>query len=129
MTELNPDIVIVEALLPPQAMLGETSRQVRDRLCGLQAIALGTAHNTGAGEIVTASVGDVRSHFINTRGLKRKPAKAAVIAQCRSLGWTVENDNEADAAAAWSYATALIDPRLAMRCSPLFKRIASVWPC
>ena len=126
--DLKPDIVIVEALLPPQAMLGETSRQVRDRLCGLQAIMLGAAHNAGAGEIVTATVGDVRSHFIGTRVLKRAQAKAAVMDKCASLGWTVANDNEGDAAAAWSYATSLIDPRLALRGSPLFSRIASVWP-
>jgi hypothetical protein len=128
MSTLKPDIVLVEALLPPDAMRGDTTRQVRDRLCGLQAIALGVAHNTGAGEIVIATVGDIRQHFINTRGLRRDRAKAAVMDQCRVLGWTVANDNEGDAAAAWSYATALIDPRLAMRTSPLFKRIASVWP-
>jgi hypothetical protein len=124
---LKPDIVVVEALLSTEAMRGKTSRQVRDRLCGLQAIMLGVAHNSGVGEIVTATVGDIREHFINARGLKRDNAKATVMAKCKTLGWTVANDNEGDAAAAWSYATALIDPRLALRGSPLFNRIASVF--
>jgi hypothetical protein len=124
--DVKPDIVVVEALLSTEAMRGKTSRQVRDRLCGLQAIMLGVSHNVGVGEIVTATVGDIREHFINARGLKRDSAKATVMAKCTALGWTVANDNEGDAAAAWSYATALIDPRLALRGSPLFSRIVSV---
>ncbi len=123
----KPDILVIEALLPPEAMHGETSRAVRDRLCGLHGIILGIAHNMGVGEIVTASVGDVRAHFINNRGLKRVQAKAAVMAKCEMLGWRVTDDNQGDAAATWSYACALIDPKLALRGSPLFNRIASIW--
>lgn len=125
--ELKPDILVVEALLPPEAMLGETSRAVRDRLCGLHSIMLGIAHNAGVGEIVTASVSDVRNHFISQRNLKRAQAKAAVMAKCEVLGWSVKDDNQGDAAATWSYACALIDPKLALRGSPLFNRIASIW--
>jgi hypothetical protein len=123
----KPDILVVEGLLPPQAMLGETSRAVRDRLCGLHGIILGVAHNAGVGEIVTASVGDVRNHFLGRRDLKRIQAKAAVMEKCKSLGWTVADDNQGDAAATWSFACALIDPKLALRGSPLFNRIASCW--
>lgn len=125
--ELKPDILVVEALLPPDAMIGETSRAVRDRLCGLHSIMLGVAHNAGVGEIVTASVSDVRNHFISQRKLKRAQAKAAVMAKCEVLGWSVADDNQGDAAATWSYACALIDPKLALRGSPLFNRIASIW--
>ena len=42
---------MIEALLPPQAMKGETTRMTRDRLCGLNAIILRVAHNAGVGEI------------------------------------------------------------------------------
>jgi crossover junction endodeoxyribonuclease RuvC len=125
--ELKPDILVVEALLPVDAMIGETSRAVRDRLCGLHSIMLGVAHNAGVGEIVTASVSDVRNHFISQRNLKRAQAKAAVMAKCQVLGWSVADDNQGDAAATWSYACALIDPKLALRGSPLFNRIASIW--
>lgn len=123
---VKPDILVLEALLPPEAMEGHTSRGVRDRLCGLHGIMLGIAHNAGVGEIVTASVSDVRAHFISERGLKRAQAKKAVMDKCQSLGWTVEDDNQGDAAATWSYACALIDPKLALRGSPLFNRIVSV---
>jgi hypothetical protein len=126
-SEAKPDILVVEGLLPPQAMPGETSTAVRDRLCGLHGIMLGIAHNCGVGEIVTASVGDVRAHFIGDRSLKRAQAKAAVMAKCQALGWRAKDDNQGDAAATWSYACALIDPKLALRGSPLFSRIASVW--
>lgn len=123
----KPDILVLEGLLPPEAMHGETSRAVRDRLCGLHGIMLGIAHNSGVGEIVTASVGDVRMHFIGTRSLKRAQAKAEVMAKCEMLGWAVADDNQGDAAATWSYACALIDPKLALRGSPLFHRIVSTW--
>lgn len=123
----KPDILVIEALLPPDAMHGETSKAVRDRLCGLHGIMLGIAHNSGVGEIVMASVGDVRNHFIGTRSLKRAQAKKAVMAKCQALGWSVADDNQGDAAATWSYACALIDPKLALRGSPLFQRIVSMW--
>lgn len=123
----KPDILVIEALLPPDAMHGETSKAVRDRLCGLHGIMLGVAHNSDVGEIVTANVGDVRNHFIGIRSLKRAQAKAAVMAKCQVLGWSVADDNQGDAAAAWSYACALIDPKLALRGSPLFSRIVSVF--
>jgi hypothetical protein len=123
----KPDIMVIEGLLSPEAMQGETSRAVRDRLCGLHGIMLGIAHNCEVGEIVTASVGDVRNHFISVRSLKRAQAKAAVMAKCQALGWSVADDNQGDAAATWSYACALIDPKLALRGSPLFSRIASIW--
>jgi len=100
---------------------------VRDRLCGLHSIMLGVASNSGVGEIVTASVGDVRNHFIGTRSLKRAQAKAAVVAKCEVLGWRVADDNQGDAAATWSYACSLIDPKLALRGSPLFNRISAIW--
>ena len=125
--ELKPDILVVEGLLSPLAMPGDTSAAVRDRLCGLHGIMLGVAHNAGVGEIVTASVGDVRNHFIGTRGLKRAQAKEAVMQKCQMLGWSVKDDNQGDAAATWSYATALINPKLALRGSPLFNRIVSSW--
>ena len=124
---LQPDIVMIEALLPPQAMKGETTRMTRDRLCGLNAIVSACAHNAGVGEIACVSVQDIRKHFISVRTLPRAVAKSEVMEKCKSLGWMVTNDNAADAVAAWSYACSLIDPKLALRGSPLFSRIASCW--
>jgi hypothetical protein len=124
---LKPDIVMMEGLLPPTAMRNETTRAVRDRLCGLNAILAACARKSGAGEVASAHVNDIRDHFIGTRTLKRQFVKRAVMEKCQELGWDVPNDNCADAIAVWSYACSLIDPRLALRGSPLFNRVASIW--
>jgi hypothetical protein len=118
----RPDIIIVESMLPPEAKLGTTSRDVRDRLAGLHGIIRGVAFLRGIYEIQQASVNDVRGHFIAMRGLKRDEAKAAVMQRCRKLGWLVINDNEADACALWHYAVCLLDPEQALRVSPLFNK-------
>ena len=117
-----PDIVIVEALLPPDAMKNKTSRQVRDRLAGLHGIIRAGAFRAGVGEISEASVGDVRAHFLGTRILKRLDAKRGVVQRCHDLDWYVTNDNEGDACALWSFAAGLIDPQQGLRVSPLFNR-------
>jgi crossover junction endodeoxyribonuclease RuvC len=126
-----PDILIIESMLPPDAMKNKTSRQVRDRLAGLHGIIRAVAKRKGVGEITEAAVGDVRAHFVGIRNLKRHDAKSAVIDRCQSLGWDVANDNEADACAIWSYACALIDPVQALSVVPLFNkrlRVISTWP-
>jgi hypothetical protein len=117
----TPDLVILEAMLPPAAMKGRTSRAVRDRLAGLHGIARAVAYHRGIYRIETATVSDVRAHFLSDRGLRRASAKREVTAVCQRLGWTVANDNEADACALWSYACGLLDPRTALRVSPLFR--------
>lgn len=123
---LKPDILMIEALLPPDAMKDKTSRATRDRLCGLNAIMTACARANGVGEIASAQVNDIRAHFIYNRTLQRKFAKMEVKRKCLELGWNVSNDNEADAAACWSYACSMIDPKLALRGSPLFGRVVSV---
>ena len=116
----RPDLLIMEAMLPPDAVRGSTSRALRDRLAGLQGIMKGVAHLRGIGEIAEATVGDIRGHFIGDRSLKRDHAKRTVMERCRALGWQCNDDNAGDALALWSYACALIDPKWALQVSPLF---------
>ncbi|SRR5580765_2245828 len=126
-----PDVVILESMLPPEAMKNKTSRQVRDRLAGLHGVIRAVAKRRGVSEISEAAVGDVRAHFIGERNLPRDEAKRSVIDRCQALGWDVANDNEADACALWSYACALIDPKTALSVVPLFNRklrVISTWP-
>ena len=120
----KPDVLILEALLPPIAMskVNATSAAALGRLSGLNAIVRATAHNMGVGEIAEASVGDIRAHFIGTRRMVRFDAKRAVMDRCKRLGWNVEDDNEADSLALWHYACSLIDPKLALNVTPLFGR-------
>lgn len=118
----RPDLIVIEALLPPQAMKGHTSRAVRDRLAGLHGIVRAVAFLRGVYRIETAAVGDVRGHFINDRACKRKEAKRETVEKCRALGWPCDDDNAADALAVWSYMCGLIDPATALQVSPLFNR-------
>lgn len=118
----RPDIVILESMLSPDAKVGATSSAVRDRLAGLHGVIRGVAFLRGIPEIAEASVGDVRAHFIGTRGMKSAPAKRETILRCRLLNWNAVDDNAADALALWSYATSLIDPKLALRVVPMFNR-------
>jgi len=114
------DMLAIERLLPPEAMRGRTSRQVRDRLAGLHGVIRAVARNAGVFDITVVEVGDVRGHFIGQRGAKREAAKSEVMRRCRALGWPVHNDNEGDACALWSHQVSLLNPKLALRVSPLF---------
>jgi hypothetical protein len=118
----RPDLLALEALLPPDAMRGKTSKAVRDRLAGLHGIVRAVACLRDVGKIETYSVGDVRSHFIGDRKAKRDVAKRETMRRCLQLDWHVQDDNAADALATWSYCCSLIDPRLALRTVPLFNR-------
>jgi len=114
--EPRPHSIILEAMLPPQALKGETSRATRDRLAGLHGIVRGVAHCRGIYDISDVSVLVVRQHFCGNRGC----GKQAVFDKCRKLGWPVTDLNESDACAAWHFACALVDPKVALEVSPLF---------
>ncbi len=118
----RPDLVVIEALLPPTAMKGKTSRAVRDRLAGLRGIAKAACFLRGIKSIEEADVGTIRAHFIGDRTLKRDAAKREVLRTCQRLGWAAEDDNAGDALACWSYAASRFDPEQALRVCPLFNR-------
>ena len=123
-----PDLIFVEAMLPPDAMKNETSRAVRDRLAGLHGIICAVAYLRGIHRIEAVTVGNIRGHFLGERALRRDAAKAATVERCRALGWKCENDNEGDALALWSYACAQIDPTTALQVSPLFNKALRIRP-
>jgi hypothetical protein len=114
--EPRPVSIILEAMLPPQAMKGETNRKTRDLLAGLHGIVRAVAHCRGIYEISDVSVLAVRRHFCGDQQAK----KHDVIERCQLFGWDVGNHNAADAAACWHFACSLVRPELAMQCSPLF---------
>lgn len=119
----KPDLLILESMLSPDAKVGKTNRDVRDRLAGLHACIRGVAYLNGIYEIDEATVGDVRAHFIQNRTLKRDPAKRAVLERCRQLEWITDRDlDAADALALWSYARARIDPEKGLEVVPMFNR-------
>jgi hypothetical protein len=120
----RPDIIVVESMLSPEAKVGNTSRDVRDRLAGLHGIVRAVAFLRGVYTVNEAGVGQVRAHFIGASNLKRAIAKREVVDTCCRLGWlsAATDDNAADALALWSYAVALIDPEQGLKLSPLFNQ-------
>jgi hypothetical protein len=116
----RPDIVIVEAMLPPTAKVGHTSADSRDRLAGLHGIVRAVTYLRGIYEIHEAGVSTVRAHFIGASNLKRDEAKRQVMHRCRELGWAIDDHNAADALALWSFCASTIDPEFGISISPLF---------
>jgi hypothetical protein len=118
--EHGPKLVVWEAPLAG-FKTGSTTNNVTTILFGLPAV-IGTAtYLRGGYDIRKADTRDVRLHFIGCNP-KRAVAKPMVMRQCRAMGWAVEDDNEADALATWSYMCSLIDPKLALAPTPLFAR-------
>jgi hypothetical protein len=79
----------------------------------------------GIGDVAAISVQDARKHFLGQATFKKNkagksPAKDYVLRQCEILGYKVSTDHEADAVAIFSYASALLNPRLAVLTTPLF---------
>lgn len=100
----RPDRLIYEE---PLQFRGDRSRGGNDELLhGLPAVIMAVAHLRGVFDVRKAPVKSIRMHFIG-KSPKRDLAKRATIAQCRTLGWQVADDNAADACALWSYACGL----------------------
>ena len=118
--ESSPDILALEELLPPIARRGATSTAAQHRLAGLHGIIRALAQQAQVPEVIAVNVLDVRAHFIHDRRLPREEAKRAVLKTCRLLGWSADDTDCADALATWSYTCALIDPKTAVRTTPLF---------
>lgn len=107
----KPDLVVVEA-----AVGGPKASQY---LVGLLACVQGQCADLGV-PCETHHLASVRKHFLGAnpslkqfkgnRAQQQKQVKALVLNRCRSLGWPVEDDNCADAAALWDYAQAVRNP-------------------
>lgn len=117
--DAQPDLIVFESPAVPSIMAGRTNIDTIKLLVGL-------AENLeewclGKVELREASVSQVRVHFIG-QNMKSALAKARTVERCRSLGWEVENTDQADACALWSYQTAWLNPHLAAYTTPLFQK-------
>jgi len=124
----RPDLIVLERLLPPIVVHGRTQTRTYERLAGLHAVIRSVAFELGIYRIETAPVQKIRSHFIGASNLPSEQAKLTVMRQCRKMGWAPASDDEGDALAAWHYACASIDPKLAIQVSPLFRPGVAIWP-
>ncbi|MFK4534325.1 hypothetical protein ABIA00_002508 [Bradyrhizobium ottawaense] len=120
-TEPDVRLIVFEAPMAPQHMAGFTTAHIIRVLIGLCAIVEECGH-AGGYDMREAKVSDVRQHFLGTNRIKRKEAKSATIDACTRLGWAPRDDNAADALALWHYQASLLEPKLAVQTSPLFRR-------
>jgi crossover junction endodeoxyribonuclease RuvC len=120
-TEYRPHTVVWEAPMPTSFKTSNVNTTTL--LYGLPAVIGTVAYIRGVFGIRKAETRDVRLHFIG-QNPKRVRAKPLVMQKCRAMRWEVEDDNEADALATWSYMCSLLDPRLALKVTPPFGRSA-----
>lgn len=120
-----PDVVAIEALLPPRVLKG-ASNEHHDVLAMIHGVIMGVCFMRGVYKVHHHSVNSVRAHFLHGIPYARGEAKTVTMRKCRSLGWLESADDDAaDACALWSYQAALIDPAQVVRISPLFGKVAS----
>ncbi len=114
---LHPRFVYYEAPFNAQDGRGHTNAKAIRSGLSLAAIAMAAGRNARA---LTAPghVQSWRKHFCG-EGRPKDP-KQATINRCRILGWTVANDDEADAAGLWSFGMAKHYPQWSPRSTPLF---------
>ena len=115
------ELIVFEAPMDPMLFVGRPRRpETARQLIGLAAIVEERTYDRGY-DVREARVSDIRRHFIGAN-LKRRAAKDATIEACRRLGWAPVDDNAADALALWHYQASILDPKLALQTSPLFRR-------
>lgn len=119
---LSPDLVVIEAPVG-----GPKTSQF---LVGLIACVAGAAHGRGV-PVKTYFPSTVRKHFLGKAltvrdfpsksiAASKNALKQVVISKCHMLGWTVNDDNQADACALWEYACAMESRAHKVNVGPLF---------
>lgn len=103
---LGPTRVIFEAPLPTNRTRKTNFETVRKLIC-IAGLTEKVALEKGVGIVREANHATVKKHFTG----HGRADKAETIAACRALGWDVDEENEADALALWSFAVSCWAPR------------------
>jgi Holliday junction resolvasome RuvABC endonuclease subunit len=109
--------VAIEAPIMPSD--GMTNASTITALMQLTGAARASVFRCGATEHLVA-VNTVRKHFIGKGNLPSAEAKAQTVRRCELLGWSVVDDNHADACATWAWCMASFFPKWAPKSTPLF---------
>ena len=110
----EPDQLYVEAAPNLAGMMQRgTNIETLQSLYGYHCLVLTVAESRGLrGKSV--DVQPARRWFLGFRP-RAGEGKAAVLTRCRVLGWTPNNNNEADAACVWDYAASIEAPSEALK--------------
>lgn len=119
----KPSLIVWEAPLSTSFTRGRTNSDTTTVLHGLPAVIGAVAFRLGVYDVRKAETKDVRNHFLGCNP-KRVKAKPMVMQMCAARGWSVADDNEADALAVWDFMCALLDPTLARQPKLMFARRA-----
>ncbi|MES2695095.1 MAG: hypothetical protein V4773_16600 [Verrucomicrobiota bacterium] len=111
------ELVVFESAASATAMSGRTTMDIIKWLVGMCEHLEEFCYERV--ELREGKTSDVRNYFIGNNP-KREIAKAKTIEKCRSFGWNVANDDEADACALWCYQVGQLRPDLAASMTPLF---------
>lgn len=115
--QYEPAYIALEA---PIGVHGGGSNRRPEMLMGLRGCVMGVAHMAHI-PFEQFAVSTIRKEFLGTGKLKRVEAKRATIARCEALGWSVKNDDEADACALWNLACSHRSQAHSISSTPLFK--------
>jgi hypothetical protein len=115
-----PDLIVYESPAIPSFMGGRTNIETTRLLFGLAENLEAWCY--GKTELREATTSQVRCHFLG-QNLKAKIAKPLTLERCRDFGWQVETEDEADAAALWDYTQCWLNPQMAFKTTPLFRKL------
>ena len=114
----RPDVMAFEAPLIVGGRSGTsrpTNHGTARLLFGLSAVAELVGNRAGL-RVFECHIQTVRRHFTGNGRCQ----KAEVRARCRTLGWDVQSNDAADAAAIWDFARSVLRPGTAVRSTPMF---------
>lgn len=113
----NPVLVAIEK---PFYSTGNTTFSTTVVLQGLYAVIAGIARARNI-TVWSVSSGTWRKHTLGTaKHGGRDEAKKAMVKLCKTLNWSAPDDNAADAAGIWIWATAKFAPHQSIPVEPLF---------
>jgi hypothetical protein len=104
--EFRPALVSMERALPANLQGNAYTGELQ---IGLSGSTRSTCYRWAV-PLRAPTVDTIRLNVVGHR-LKKAEAKPAIVAWCRSRGWFVRNDHEADACAVWAYETGIRAPK------------------
>ena len=117
----KPDLICYESPAIPAFLGGRTNIETTRLLFGLAEHLEEWAYGCHV-ELREATTSQIRCHFLG-QNLKAKIAKPLTLERCKDFGWECTTTDEADAAALWDYTCCWLNPQLAFRTTPLFKKL------
>jgi hypothetical protein len=114
-----PDLLVIEAPVPPSKAWGETNFKTTHISLGLNAIFTGLATQQKI-PVLSAPIAAWRKFFLGRGNMKGADAKLACVRLCRTLHWLAPDHNAAEAAGIWLWGCSQVAPKNVQRVEPLF---------